>query len=301
MWNNAFLRSAFHRFGTGPTPVEGVSTKLARLAAETAAAARSYADRLAANTAPPTADGSAPASTLANRCVEAGRPVTAGGGGYVRAIRRDALIAAVAREGAIVRLMVRPGHFVATGSPLAYVWPAERHAALAPEVGRAIAIGRDRVLTEDPELGVLRLVEPALHGLGLNGSDLSTTMTCIDWLGAAVAAFAPLPETDGAWRDPAGKVRMLEPPLRFERVAKAAFDQIRQAANGNVAVTIRLLQTFERLGPLLRTEAQRTAIRTQAEAIREMMARAGFARSDMGDVVSAHARAKAALDSPAQG
>jgi uncharacterized membrane protein len=297
MWTNSFLRSTLSRFGSRPSPVvEGVGTKLARIAAETALAARAYLDRLPSHVAPAAADGTAPASTLANRCVETGRPVPATQGGYVRTLRREPLIAAAAREGAVIRLMVRPGHFVAAGTALAHVWPAERHAALAPEVGRAIAIGRDRVLAEDPELGVLRLVEPALHGLGPIGNDLSTTMACIDWLGAAVAAFVSLPETDGAWRDPAGKIRVLEPPLRFERVVKAAFDQIRQGATGNVAVTIRLLQTFARLGPLLQTEAQRAAVRAQAEAIREVMARSGFARSDMGDVVSAHARAKAALD-----
>lgn len=301
MWNNNILRSALSRFRPRPSPVaEGAGTKLARIANETASAARTYLDRLPVSP-PAAADGSAPASTLATRCIETGRLVPAAQGGYVRSIRRDPLVAAAAREGAVIRLMVRPGHFVAAGTALAWVWPAERHAALASEVVRAVAIGRDRALAEDPELGVLRLVEPALHGLGPAGNDLSTAMASIDWLGAAVAAFAPLPETDGAWRDAAGKMRVLEPPLRFERVVKAAFDQIRQAASGNVAVTIRLLQTFERLGPLLRTEAQRAAIRAQAEAIREVMARSGFARSDMGDVVSAHARAKSALDPPASG
>jgi uncharacterized membrane protein len=196
----------------------------------------------------------------------------------------------------VIRIAFRPGHFVATGAALAHVWPAERAEALAPVIRDAVGIGWNRDMAQDPELGIAQLVEIALRAMSAAVNDSFTAIACIDWLSESVASFARIPEPDGAWRDGAAKIRVLEPVLRFDRVAKAAFEQIRQNGTGNIAVTIRPLQAFERLGPLLTSDAQRAAIRAQAEAIREAVAKGGLARGDTADVVSAHSRAKAALE-----
>jgi uncharacterized membrane protein len=273
-----------------------VGNVLARVADDLVHTIRAQAAPEGSRPAAAEPDGTAPASALAKRCIEMGSAVPAPSSGYVQAIERDALVAAAAREGAVVRLSFRPGHFVATGALLAHVWPAERQPALAKVILDAITIGWNRDLRQDPELGIAQLVEIALRALSPASNDTFTAIACIDWLSESVATFASIPEPDGALRDGAGKIRVIAPTLRFERVAKAAFDQVRQVAVGNVAITIRLLQAFERLGPLLASDAQRAAIRAQAEAIREAVARGGLARSDTADVVSAHARAKQALE-----
>jgi uncharacterized membrane protein len=47
-----------------------------------------------------------------------------------------------------------------------------------------------------------------------------------------------------SWYDGSDKLRARVPPLRFGRLVKAAFDQIRQAAAENPAVLIRILDTI---------------------------------------------------------
>lgn len=246
----------------------------------------------------PTADGMAPPSAIATRCVEAGKPVTAQTGGYVTDIHRAALVAAATPKGAVVRVMFRPGQFVVTGDVLAYVWPTEMLTALRDDVVAGVEIGWHRNLEQDLEFGIAQMVEIALRALSPAVNDTFTGIACVDWLAEAVLGFARLPENDGVWRDQAEKIRLIEPPLRFARVVKCAFDQIRQAADGNVAVTIRLLQAFERMGRQLQGQERRAAVLAQVEAVREAVAHRSLARTDSGDVVTAFNRAKASLMQP---
>lgn len=238
-------------------------------------------------------DGTAPPSAIAARCVEAGAAVLATSSGYVRSIDRAALVTAATPRGAVVRLMFRPGQFVATGDALAHVWPKEQQPALQPAVLAGVGIAWHRSLEQDLEFGIAQLVEIALRAFAVN--DSFTGIACIDWLSEALLSFSRFPDSDGVGRDGGGKIRVIEPPLRFARVVKSAFDQIRQAADGNVAVTIRLLQAFQRIGPQLRNEDQRAAVLAQVEAIREAVAHRSLARTDSADVVSAFNRAKATL------
>jgi len=266
---------------------------LARVVHELGRGIRQQAALRRSNPAIAVADGTAPPSAIATRCVEAGLPVAAVASGYVRAIDRNALVAAATPRGAVVRLMFRPGQFVATGDALAHVWPKEQQPALEATVLAGVAIGWHRSLAQDLEFGIAQLVEIAMRALSAN--DTFTALACIDWLSEALLAFSRLPEGDGVARDAGGKIRLLEPPLRFPRVVKSAFDQIRQSADGNVAITIRLLQAFQRIGPQLKAEDQRAAVLAQVEAIREAVAHRSLARTDSADVVSAFNRAKATL------
>jgi uncharacterized membrane protein len=58
------------------------------------------------------------------------------------------------------------------------------------------------------------------------------------------------------------------PPVRLERLAKLAFDQIRQASSTTPAVLIRQLEVIRRLVPRF-PDACRQALSDQAEAILE--------------------------------
>jgi len=59
------------------------------------------------------------------------------------------------------------------------------------------------------------------------------------------------------------------PPVRLERLAKLAFDQIRQASLTTPAVLIRQLEAICRLAPRL-PDACRQALSDQADAILEI-------------------------------
>jgi uncharacterized membrane protein len=211
--------------------------------------------------------------------------ITSAQSGYVQHIDHRAIVAAAAKGDAVVRVAFRPGQFVFVGETIAHVWPKGR----AVGVAKLVEIGRHRVLAQDAEFGLAQIVEIGIRALSPAVNDSFTGVACVDWLGDALVVLADAPARGSAWRDGAGKVRLHVRPLGLARLAKMAFDQMRQAAVDNPAVLVRMLETFRRIGPRLPDDA-RAALRAQAEAIREVTAAGKLAKLDRDDIEAAFSR-----------
>src|SRR5215469_13841915 len=203
-----------------------------------------------------------------------------------RAAERESLLPrfATERADAAVQLLYRAGQFVMEGAPLAYVLPANAAATVAPAIEREVQIGRQRTLKQDVEFGIAQLVEIALRAL-----------SSVDWLGDELRAFAAFADDIGACIGAGGAIRIVWPPLRLARLTGSAFNQIRQAAAGNRAVSIRLLQTFARLAEQVDDLRFREALSQQVDALWEQVAAENLVKSDRADVEAAYRRACEAL------
>jgi len=178
---------------------------------------------------------------------------------------------------------------------LARELPATRGAELAPVIRRAVRLGTHRTLTQDLEFGIAQLVEIALRALSPAINDTFTGLTCVDWLGDELRAFALRGEGAGVWLDRTGQIRLVGEPLRFARLTRAAFNQIRQAGVGNPAISIRLLYTFTRLAEHIAAPSFRAALLEQVEAVWEATADDALVKLDRTDVEAAYRRAREAL------
>jgi uncharacterized membrane protein len=232
---------------------------------------------------------------LLSRFEAEGAPMQATRSGFVQEVDVGRLVEAARASGGIVRLLYPLGAFVLEGAELAQVVPAARAADLAPAVRRDIRIGTHRILEQDVEFGVAQLVEIALRALSPAVNDTFTGLSCIDWLGDEIRTFASMGENVGVGHDADGVVRVVWPPLRFAGLVKAAFDQIRQAAVGNPAVSTRLLQTFDRLAEHIHDASDREALAQQVEAIWEAASTEPLVTMDRQDVELAYRRAREAL------
>ena len=231
-------------------------------------------------------------------CERFGAPVHASRSGYLQEIEYVPLFVATHRADAMVRLLFRPGQFVTKGSLLAYVHPAERGLDLARTVDRRHVLGRQRTLKQDLEFGIAEIVEIALRAMSPAINDVYTCIGCVDWLGEALLELALVHPSDGAWTTTSGTIRLLEPPLKYDRFVKAAFNQIRQTATRNQALTIRLFQTFARMMSLLKHESQRQAVQAQVEALWEMVSSVAMAGTDRRDIEAAYALACGGVSRP---
>lgn len=83
------------------------------------------------------------------------------------------------------------------------------------------------------------------------------------------------------------------PPVRLDRLAKLAFDQIRQASSTTPAVLVRQLEAIRRLAPRL-PDACRQALSDQADAIQETAS--PLVALDRRDLDAAWHRAHEALE-----
>lgn len=88
---------------------------------------------------------------------------------------------------------------------------------------------------------------------------------------------------------------MIDRYLSFADVTDSAFDKIRQSGHDNPAVLIRLLESVTLLGPQMRTEEQRWALRSQADMVWEGAVRDIQTGGDLADIRRRYDEALAAL------
>lgn len=188
--------------------------------------------------------------------------------GYVQAIDLDGLVATAQRADSVIRLDVRPGHYVIGGGEHVAVFPAGACTAdLSKAIRGAFIIGSERTPTQDVEFGIRQLVEMATRALSPGINDVFTALAVIDNLSASMARIFDRAIEPTVLRDSAGIVRVVRDVTGYDGFVGAGFDQIRQAGSGNAAVLIRLVDAILRLAPRVRSDAQREPLREQLDMI----------------------------------
>ena len=175
--------------------------------------------------------------------------------GYIQALSEEGLGELAAKHDAVMRLHVHAGHFVSEGTALADVWLRPSHAAedgageaLAAGVNNCLVVGARRTPRQDAVAAVGELVEVAVRALSPGINDPFTAINCIDRLGAAMARLARKDAPAKYRFDDASRLRVITRPVPFGKVMDAAFDQIRQHARNEVAVTARVLEALAVVG-----------------------------------------------------
>jgi uncharacterized membrane protein len=213
--------------------------------------------------------------------------------GYLQHVDHGALVRAASAADVLIVLRFRPGQFVLRGEPLAAIVPADNVGTLEAAIDRGIHIGRHRTLTQDSEFGIAQVVEIAIRALSPAVNDTFTGVACVDWLADALLTLAERPPLEGNWHDTSSRLRVWMPPVRLERLAKLAFDQIRQASATTPAVLIRQLDAIRRLAPRL-PDACRQVLSDQADAILEIAS--ALVTLDRRDLDAAWHRARTVLE-----
>jgi uncharacterized membrane protein len=225
---------------------------------------------------------------------ETGAIVSCTRSGYLQHVDHGALVRAASAADVLIVLRFRPGQFVLRGEPLAAIVPADKARALKTAINSGIHIGRHRTLTQDSEFGIAQVVEIAIRALSPAVNDTFTGVACVDWLADALLTLAERPPLEGNWYDTSGQLRVWMPSVRLERLAKLAFDQIREASATTPAVLIRQLDMIRRLAPRL-PDACRQVLSDEADAILETAS--ALIAIDRRDLHAAWHRAHTALES----
>ena len=86
-----------------------------------------------------------------------------------------------------MRLLVRPGHYIFPGAPIALVNPPGDGAEDA--IHAATALGPERMSPADVEFAVRQIVEMAVRALSPGVNDPQTAISVLDRLGSAFARW----------------------------------------------------------------------------------------------------------------
>jgi uncharacterized membrane protein len=150
---------------------------------------------------------------------------------------------------------------------------------------------------QDASFGIRQIVDIALKALSPGVNDTTTAVMCVDYLGAILARLAPR-STATAYRLDEGKLRVIARGPGFESLLAEAFDQIRQNAEGNVAVMTRQLQALESIVRQTTNSRRRHSLRQQANLIVAVADRTIHSSYDGAVVKAAAARMFQCLDMP---
>ena len=198
---------------------------------------------------------------------ERGVVVTSTASGYLQFVGYAQLIDIAARTDSVIRLDHRPGHFIATGRPLATVWPGGAAGQVALALSKAHVTGPHRTLMQDPVFAIDQLVEIAIRALSPAVNDTFTALTCIDWLSAGLSRVSGRTLAEGVYRDRFHRVRLIETDPSYSRMVNRAFDKIRQSSRGMPAVIIRMLDALTSIASDVTSPEQLRVLTRQAAMI----------------------------------
>ncbi len=196
-------------------------------------------------------------------------PVKATNSGYLQAIDDDKLMQIASEHDLLVRLEFRPGKFVVQGSELVMVYPGGRvNQKLTKKLRDTFILGQERTEQQDVEFPIHQLVEVALRAISPGINDPFTAIRCIDRLSAGLSNLARRDFPSPYRYDDKDKLRVIAQSVTFAGLTDAAFNQIRQYSNSDVAVTIRLLEAIATIARYTQNQPDRAALRRHAEMIR---------------------------------
>lgn len=169
--------------------------------------------------------------------------------GYIQSIDLDRVLHLAINADLIIRLVKKPGRFVAEGDLIAVIRPADHvNQHVEVDLRRTFMIGRQRTPTQDLEYAVNQLAEVALRAMSSAINDPFTAMTCIDYLGVGLALYAKQDHPQPNICDSKGYLRLIYEPVSFDELLSAAFDMLRHASSDNAIVLLKMLDAFETIG-----------------------------------------------------
>jgi uncharacterized membrane protein len=197
----------------------------------------------------------------------AGAPLHSQVSGYLQFIERDELIELATSHNVTIRLLLAIGQFVPSGMAIAMVTPAERsNADLVRAALRAIHLGPVRTMEDDPEFGVLQIVDVALRAVSPAVNDPSTAIACIDYL-SEILAITVSRSPPPAELPIGGPPRLVLKQTSFARLLNLAFDQIAHYTKTDRAVCLRLFRALNDVGLAARDDESRRLVRARARDV----------------------------------
>jgi uncharacterized membrane protein len=216
----------------------------------------------------PEVAGEPPTPGFLRELEQEGHPIGSKGDGYLRFIDGEELMALAIQADVVIQVQQQPGDYLVATRPLALVWSGSRFDdEWVNQINSAFVLGKQRTSSQDIEFAVNELVEIAIRALSSGVNDPFTAITCVDRLGSALCRLAPREMPSPYRYDAEGKLRIITKVLAFSDIVDAAFNQIRQSARSNAAVTIRLLEIIAEIANFVEREGDRAALLRHAEMI----------------------------------
>ncbi len=221
--------------------------------------------------------------------------------GYIQDVDAEALLGFARGRGVVARMERRIGEFVTEGTPLVSLSAGGRPDERATEeLNDIFTINHTRTVEQDAAFGIRQLVDIALKALSPGINDSTTATTCVDYLSSILSVLARK-RVESRYRADGGELRVIAVGPTYAGLVAASFDQIRQNAEGNVAVLARMLGAVERLASGTGSPLRRQVLARHARLVAETAERSVEPEYDRSQLNDSFRRALAALGEEAGG
>lgn len=216
--------------------------------------------------------------------------------GYIQVVDYGGLVSIAGREGVLLEVNVRAGHFILrNGEHVVFHGKRPLNREAVEAVRGAFLVDGERTPAQDLEYGLRQLVEIALRALSPGINDPYTAVAVIDRLGAALEEILQRSLQPTVWRDKDGEVRVIAQRSDVQGLTDAAFDAIRQAAGELPTVLIRMADVLGQLAPVLRSAPMREAVVGHLAKLAETAKEAPLAPSDREVILARIEQARIAI------
>jgi uncharacterized membrane protein len=168
--------------------------------------------------------------------------------GYLQSVDLDGLVDFAKQYRVVVKMEKSAGDFVVRGLTIASITGIP-NSAITRKLNSLYSIGHYRTVDQDPGMGVRQLVDIALKAMSPSINDTTTAVMCIDFLSAIMIRLAPRRLVPEPQFNNSELVLIPKGP-DFCDFLRESFEQIREHANGNVSIYVRLLEALEILARL---------------------------------------------------
>ncbi len=189
--------------------------------------------------------------------------------GYVESLDADALLDIARTLETVLRMEHGVGDFVVAGTPLVSLLdPGDLDEATTARLNAVYVIGRQRTVEQDVAFGIRQIVDVAMKALSPGINDTTTAVMCVDYL-AAIMTKLTTRRIANPYRVDQGALRVIARGPSFGDLLGEAFDQIRQNAEYNVAILLRLLGALQTIAGQTASSNRRWLIQQKVDEIAE--------------------------------
>jgi len=190
--------------------------------------------------------------------------------GYIQSLDNGTLLRVAMDKKIIVRMERGIGSFVVAETPLVSVSLDEApDEGLVAELQNAYGIDRHRTVEQDAGFGIRQLVDMALRALSPGINDTTTAVMCVDYLTAILSRLATR-DIPSSLRYEEGELRVMALGPSFEGLVAESFDQIRNSAEGNLAIMLRMLGALQTIGSMTANAERKKVLNQHAQRVAEL-------------------------------
>jgi uncharacterized membrane protein len=163
--------------------------------------------------------------------------------GHVREVDLEGLVRLAADHDVVIELLAQVGDFRPEGGRLAVVRAAGRGALtddLLEDVGRAVAMSRERGVAQDPAFGLRKLVDVAERALSTGVNDPTTASQVVDAEHRVLRLAVQRHDPPARLADDDGALRVLHRPQTVADLLRLAVVEVAHWGRDSLQVPVRL-------------------------------------------------------------